>query len=105
MSLLRDTGALYEVRQAFVYWRRNEDDEAMDVAAIDQLIDTIDAALDLAENEDAGAWLQAVKWVCAHVLSIYLTTNRADLQDFAQRQSRFLADHGITPPITPACDD
>ncbi|MBN3788951.1 hypothetical protein [Burkholderia sp. Ac-20353] len=56
----------------------------MDAAAIDQLIDTIDAALDQADGEDIGAWLQAVKWVCADVLSIYLTSNRADLQDFAQ---------------------
>lgn len=70
-----------------------------DAAAIDRLIDSIDTALGLADDKDVGTWLQTVKWVCADVLSIYLTTNRADLQDFAQGQSRFLADHGITPHI------
>lgn len=95
MSSARDKGTLYNVRQAFVHWRRNEDDEMEDAAAIDRVIDMIDAAFDLSDDEEAGAWEQAVNWICADVLAVYLTTNRADLQDFAQEQSRFMKDRGM----------
>ncbi|WP_058034889.1 hypothetical protein [Burkholderia pseudomallei] len=97
MTPTRDAAALYVVRQAFVHWRRNCDDEIGDATAIDTLIDAIDAALDLADAGGAVQWHQAVARVNADLLAVILSTNRMDLQDFANEHAWYLADHGVIP--------
>jgi hypothetical protein len=94
---MRDAAALYNVRQAFGFWRRNELDYAGTEEEIDKLIDAIDATLDCV-NRSQQAWDQAVGevnlWI--HMLEGFaLVLNAPSFHAFVVEQRACLAAHGV----------
>jgi hypothetical protein len=94
---VRDTAALYDVRQAFGFWLRNEFDCAGTEVEIHKLIDAIDGAL-ACMNSNQQAWDRAVGDVnfSIHMLEgLALVGNGASLHAFVVKQKAYLVARGV----------